>query len=269
MSVKTLAHLSDLHIGRSPRTNKVAALLHDTLFAGGIDHVVVTGDVTHRGRRDELASFNALFEPLADSGRLTVIPGNHDRLGHDLGATLMGSERVRVETHPGLYLVCFDSTGPHNRSWLSSHGMLVEDDIRAVVEALDGAPSDCLSVLLLHHHPVPLPYDHPAELISAWLGWRWAAELGLGTDLLSAVHGRCDLVLHGHRHSPTHKVFERTGVAPLSIFNAGSSSELGRSRIFLHDDGALIGRPWWMAAVDDGVALESVPPEPRPVAARV
>jgi metallophosphoesterase superfamily enzyme len=46
--------------------------------------VLVTGDVTHRGRLREWAAFEKAFEPLIESGRLTAVPGNHDRLGDDM-----------------------------------------------------------------------------------------------------------------------------------------------------------------------------------------
>ena len=60
------------------------------------------------------------------------------------------------------------------------------------------------------------------------------------------MRGRCDLVLHGHRHI-------RRGARlfgpprPMHVFNAGSSTELGRVRVFAHDGrGALLGGQLWL-----------------------
>lgn len=61
MRTHTLAHLSDLHFGLSPGVERMAAALCQTLLAARVDHVVVSGDVTHRGRRDELERFEQDF----------------------------------------------------------------------------------------------------------------------------------------------------------------------------------------------------------------
>ena len=71
MARKTLAHISDLHLGRSRETTDRAAALCRTLVDADIDHVVVTGDVTNGGRREELALFARVFAPLMAAGRLT------------------------------------------------------------------------------------------------------------------------------------------------------------------------------------------------------
>lgn len=243
---RTLLHLSDLHLGRGAADVQHARAFVERVAREDVDHVVVTGDVTNRGRHEELLLFREIFAPLAASGRLTVVPGNHDRLGHDVAAELREGPRVQTRTTHGLHLVRFDSTGPHNRSWLSGHGAMSMTDIHQITEALDAAPAGHLAVLLLHHHPLPLPEDNTAELLSAWLGWRWTAELDLGWTLLRTTAGRCDLVLHGHRHRPrAFRLFE-DGPRPLQLFNAGSSTELGAARLFAHDDGRLLGAPlWW------------------------
>ena len=82
---RTIAHISDLHLGRDRRTDAGVALLAESLCAADVGVVLVTGDVTDRGRRAELAAFEELFAPLRDR-RVVVVPGNHDRLGEDAGA---------------------------------------------------------------------------------------------------------------------------------------------------------------------------------------
>ncbi len=247
MAIKTLAHVSDLHIGKSVETERRAMAIRDALLGADVDHVVVTGDLTHRGRRGELAVFSRLFSPFRERGRLTLIPGNHDRLGDDLGDIIQDGPRVSVSTAPGLHLVRFDSTGPHNRSWLSGHGAMDPDDVAAIERAADRAAPGAVVAILLHHHVLPLPADHPAERLSSWLGWPYAAELEKGTALLAALRGRCDLVLHGHRHTPRSVTLFEGESRPLAIFNAGSSTELGRVRIFCHDEGQMLSEPGWLS----------------------
>jgi 3',5'-cyclic AMP phosphodiesterase CpdA len=245
MPIWKLAHLSDLHLDLSPESDAAARALVQTLVAEDADHVVVTGDLTHKGSRVEYQRFREVFGPLLDSGKLTFIPGNHDRPGDDAGSQWMDGHKVRVVERPGLYLVCVDSTGPHNRNYFASHGLLAPETLNAVDEALAAAPKDALAVVLLHHHVLPLPEESFVERLTSRLGWPHAAELPLGAELVGRVLGRCDLVLHGHRHIPAERVLEEDGPRPLRILNAGSSTDLGRFRVFRHSDGRLLGEPEW------------------------
>jgi 3',5'-cyclic-AMP phosphodiesterase len=242
---KTLAHLSDLHVGRDADDDVLGRMCR-ALIERDVDHVVVTGDVTHRGRRAEWERFRRAFAPLEERGRLTVVPGNHDRLGEDVANEMMAGDRVQVEARSGLHLVRFDSTAPHNRRWVNAHGALGAQDLDQICRAFDDVPEDALAVLLLHHHLLPLPHDTRAERMLSWLGWASGEELGLGRALVAALRGRCDLVLHGHRHDPvTMSVFSEDA-RPLSLFNAGSSTELRHVRLFTHQRGRLAALPIWL-----------------------
>jgi Icc protein len=240
------AHISDLHIGRSAESDANAARLCAALIQSGIEDIVATGDITHRGLWSEYSEFMAIFSPLIGAGRLSVMPGNHDCLGDDVSQALMPGERVQVSPRPGMYLVRVNSTAPHNRSWLSGHGSLDESDLDSIDTALAAAPKGHLVVIALHHHVLPMPEDHAMERLSSWLGFAYTSELERGRDLLARVRGRCDLVLHGHRHRP--RGIRLYGAERhLHVFNAGSSTELGRVRVFSHDGaGRLMGGPLWL-----------------------
>jgi Icc protein len=240
-SMKTLAHLSDLHLGRSLDDASTLRGLVDGLLAARVDHVVFTGDVTHRGRLGELATFHRITAPIAD--RMTVVPGNHDRLGENAGRLLM-RQRVVVERLPGLHLVRLDSTAPHNRRLLDGHGLITAEDVAQVEEAVAAAAAGDLVALLLHHHVHPLPGDDLWEKLSALVGLPFTAELAAGRTLLERVRGRCDLVLHGHRHVPAELVLDRDSDRPVRVVNAGCSTELGRVRIFAHRGGRVLGEGW-------------------------
>lgn len=242
MKTLSLAHLSDLHVGRSPETDARAARVLQWATQARLDHVVVTGDVTHRGRLGELERFFSYAAALDASGRLTVLPGNHDRMGDNAAGLLMEGERVRATTRPGLYLISVDSSAAHNRYGLASHGLIDFEVIGEVNAALALRPADHLCVLALHHHVTPLPEESWAESFATRVGWPYAEELKLGRELLQAVAGRCDLVLHGHRHVPRETLVDRT-----RVFNAGSSSELCAVRVFRHRLGILDGEPRWVA----------------------
>ena len=258
---RKLAHVSDLHIGRSVESDARAERLVRAMIDARVDHCVVTGDVTHRGRRRELARFEETFAPLRVSGRLTVIPGNHDRLGDDVGDALMAGDRVQTKIAPGLFMVLVNSTGLHNRSWLNGHGQLDDADLDAVGAVLPQAPPEHMVIVMLHHHPLQLPEDRAVERLSSWMGWRFTHELQRGRELLERIRGRCDLVLHGHRHTPCERQPFADDSRPLRVFNAGSSTELGRASIFTHVAGALVSEPTWLdahAVVPDDVWPETV-----------
>lgn len=240
--VRTLAHVSDLHLGKDGRTARAVAALVTHLVASRVDDVLVTGDVTHRGRLSEIAAFHRLFAPLA--GRLLVVPGNHDRMGDDVATRIMPGPRVQATRRPGLFVVRVDSTAPHNRFLLDSHGELTGDDVAAVNAAVGAAPADDLVALVLHHHLLPLPADGLCERVSNLLGLPNAAELPGGRELLEGLLGRCDLVAHGHRHAPSDAALCAASRRPLRVMNAGSTSELGRVRILAHTHGRVVAERW-------------------------
>lgn len=249
MRDQKLAHISDLHVGRSPAFDRGLVDLRDALLTAGVDHIVLTGDVTHRGRREEWLKFEAVFAPLLRAGRVTLVPGNHDRLGDDVGHHLM-DRRVEESAPEGLYLVKVDSTGPHNRFLLTGHGEICDEVLGEIDDALARAPRDRLVAVLLHHHPLPLPEETLTEKLSSRLGWPCALELRLGLELLERLRGRADLVLHGHRHTPRAVALWTEDERPIGLYNAGCTTELGRLRVFHHAGGTLLAQPHWMQAVE-------------------
>jgi 3',5'-cyclic AMP phosphodiesterase CpdA len=237
--IRHLVHLSDLHFGATRRVEDATALLVDTIIRRDADHVVVTGDITEHGREDELARFCKMFEPLARSGRLTIVPGNHDRLGDDVGAIMMGGDRVRVERKPGLHLVLVDTTRPNPGFAFIAHGHLGDDDIVAIEAAIEDAEPNALVCVLMHHHLMALPTDSWFEGVGEVVGLPFAQHLARGPGLLQRLLGRVDLVLHGHRHMPR-GVWIRGARRPLGVFNAGCSPTLGSFREFRHRDGRVV-----------------------------
>jgi 3',5'-cyclic AMP phosphodiesterase CpdA len=241
--LQTFAHLSDLHLGAGRAAAEAARRLCAALLSVRVHRVLVTGDVTHRGLRAELETFQDAFSPLLEQGRVIVVPGNHDRLGDDVASALMTGPRVQAEDHGGLFVVRFDSTGPHNRRWFDSHGRMDEEDVSAICQALERAPAGALRLLLLHHHLLKLPDDHFMESVMTRLGFPNAAELTRGSELVARLQRRCDLVLHGHRHQP----WEIESGA-LRIFNGGCSTGLQACRMFAAAHGSLVHAPRWLDA---------------------
>src|SRR5512136_2749382 len=95
-SMRTLVHISDLHIGRDEATDEAARRLARMLVEARVDQVLLTGDVTHRGLAPELTRYQRIFARLLEEGRLAAVPGNHDRMGDDVARGLMRGGRVAI-----------------------------------------------------------------------------------------------------------------------------------------------------------------------------
>jgi 3',5'-cyclic-AMP phosphodiesterase len=242
MVTRTIAHISDLHIGRDAPTDARVASLASTLLASDVDQVLLTGDITHKGRHAELDHFERLFGPLRS--RLCLVPGNHDRAGDDVTRRLMPGPRVQAELVGGLFVVRVDSTAPHNKSLFDAHGELTPADLAEVDHLVGSAPRGALVVLMLHHHVLPLPFDHVGERLISMLGWPVADELALGEELTLQLSGRCDFVLHGHRHALAERRLASADGRTLRVLNAGSTPELGRARLIVHASGRVLSEGW-------------------------
>lgn len=81
-----IAHISDLHLVATPEpATPIRADLIETIrkvvadiaaFRPAIDVVVLSGDLTNNGSREEYALLNELFSPVAD--KVLAVCGNHD-----------------------------------------------------------------------------------------------------------------------------------------------------------------------------------------------
>lgn len=123
-----------------------------------------------------------------------------------------------------------------------------DEDLRELDHALSDPEPGELVVVTMHHHPLPLPEESSLERLSAWLRLPYTTELAMGRELLACLRGRCDLVLHGHRHLPSTRELFTAEARPLQVVNAGSSTELGCARVFEHHAGRLLGPPRWLQA---------------------
>ncbi len=255
--MRTLAHLSDLHLGERLELEASARALVRSVLDQEIDHVVVTGDVTHTGSITEYETWLEVFAPLLAARKVTVVPGNHDRAGDGVAELLSDGLRVSVDGREGLFMVCVDSTAPHNRSTFRSHGDLGEQMLSSVEAALERAPQGWTRCVLLHHHVLPMPVEGIGEWFAERFGWPHASELSLGAELLRRVQGRVDLVLHGHRHVARESVL--SGTRPLRIANAGCSTALGAYRVFEHQAARVLPGRWVLAG----------PPSQPPLISRV
>lgn len=233
-----VAHLTDLHVGKSDERRAHVEGWLGELARVGVDVVVVSGDLVERARDD--GGLATVARLLARAGMASVVvPGNHDveRPGerpafdrHFSGAY------PRVETHNGVDFLLVDSTaglprderGGAERAFAKffcwTEGRVGQPALDSLARSLEGR-SPRPRVLVLHHHLV----HQPAELVPhPSVGVR---ESVIGT--MRALHDaavvrsfcerhRVQLVLHGHKHAMT-----RAGVQSgrILVLNGGSSTQ--------------------------------------------
>lgn len=242
----SIAHISDLHIGSSPEHSFVTKRMCNVILASDIGTVIVTGDITNRGSVSEFEEFLAITSELRSRRHVVLLPGNHDRSHANISGQMMGDDKVNVVMGDGIAILRIDTTIWYNRITFASHGNISPAMFREIDRLLLSLPLATPVIIALHHHPLPLPAELLIEYISSWFSLPFAENLSYGSRLLETVKGRCDLVLHGHRHVPSEIVFPYSQ-RPLAIYNAGSSTGLGAFRRFDITDDGRVQEPTWVS----------------------
>jgi len=187
----TIVQLSDLHCGQQfflpSLLERAVAEVNDL----APDVVVVSGDLTSHGFKDEYALAKSHLAGL-ECRSMVVIPGNHDsrNVGYVHFEELFG-DRNSVLRLGGVTIVAVDSTEPDLDNGQIGRGRY------PWIEEQFVAPAD-LRVFVLHHHLLPVP--------------------GTGRER-NIVNDAGDLVLCGHKHVPYAWRLE-----DLFVVNAGTVS---------------------------------------------
>ncbi len=153
--------------------------------------IAVTGDLTHRGRRDQHERAAAFLRGLGPP--LLVVPGNHD-IAYTFPArfTRPFAEFERqwetaepVHSSDGLYVVGLNSVRP----WRHQSGGIRGTQITRTAELLARAPEGALKVVALHHHLIGAPWRSRKKPVSR------RSEV-----LAGLVDAGAELILAGHIH---------------------------------------------------------------------
>jgi 3',5'-cyclic AMP phosphodiesterase CpdA len=199
-----IAQISDLHCGSVYFRSSLAEAMLQEVNALAPDIVVVSGDLTDMGLRDEYDRARALLDRI-ECDRMLVVPGNHDarNVGEVHFEELFGARKSEVRVG-GVHLLGIDSSEPDLDS-----GRIGRDGYRWIEERL-AEPSD-FKIIALHHHLVPVPGTGRERNIVADAG-----------DLLRVLtENGVDLVLCGHKHVPNVWRLE-----DLFIVNAGTATSI-------------------------------------------
>jgi len=183
-----LVHLSDLHVGAHEEREvepALRALIEDAEPA----LVVATGDLTHRGRREQHERAAQFLRSLGPP--VLAVPGNHD-IPHTFPArftsTFAEFERQWETSEPvfrtdELVVVGLNSV----RSWRHQSGGVRNRQLERAASLLADAPEGALRLVALHHHLTGAPWRTRKRPV-ARRGHVLAALVDAGADVILAGH---------------------------------------------------------------------------------
>lgn len=185
-----LLHVSDLHAGTHEERDVEQALAR---LVGRLEPqlVVASGDLAHRGRRQELARAATLLRSLGPP--VLAVPGNHDlpytpaRFVRPWAAFEQVWETTEpTASAPGLHVVGLNSARPFRHQG----GAIGRTQLESATERIGQAEEGALRVAVLHHHLIGAP-------------WRAARKRPVSHRnhvLRTLVDAGADLILAGHIH---------------------------------------------------------------------
>jgi 3',5'-cyclic AMP phosphodiesterase CpdA len=187
-------HVSDLHAGRHEVAG-LAAALAAVVEETEPELVIATGDLSHRGRPDQLARAKQLLTGLGPA--LLAVPGNHD-IPYTFPARFTRPwadfERAFGTVDPvyrseSLVVCGLDSVRP----WRHQGGSLSPARLMRPKAIFAEAPAEALRIVALHHHLAGAP-------------WRASRKFPLkqrDAALRAFAAAGAELVLGGHIHQST------------------------------------------------------------------
>jgi 3',5'-cyclic AMP phosphodiesterase CpdA len=259
-----LGHVSDLHLsdrGRYPRNGllpkdcdkysvRLAQRILEELEAAGVDHLVVTGDLTLSSEATEFERAAKLLRKWADAGKLTVVPGNHDvwtaesvktaRFLRMVGPDGRGMRKPEAAypfaalPTPEVAIVAVDSA-QFGEEPDDTPGVIGSAQLQACRELVREHVKEGRAVLLALHHHLLLPRERiPSDAMVARTPLLDADKV---VRMVSDV--RIAAVLHGHRHC-AFRVDIPGAAGPTPILCAGSASRVSdepvrRARGFVYE----------------------------------
>jgi 3',5'-cyclic AMP phosphodiesterase CpdA len=186
-------HVSDLHVGRreSPAATEALAALVEQLEP---ELVIASGDLAHRGRREQLERAKAVLRAL--DRPVLAVPGNHD-IPYTFPARFTRPwaefERLWETTqpvHPGerVFAVGLNSVRP----WRHQSGRLTAAQLEHAARLFASAPPKALRVAVLHHHLIGAPWRSRKRPVAH-----------RNNVLAGLVDAGAELILAGHIHQST------------------------------------------------------------------
>lgn len=193
--MKRIAHISDLHFGRTDPT-VVEGLLAE-LNGDRPDLVVISGDFTMRAREHEYVEARAFLDRLVSPW--VAVPGNHDisayyRIQRFINPFRLYKRYVSPDPEPvwkddEIAVVCLNTA----RRWALdtdwSQGSISRGQINRAEKLFQAFPDNLFRIVVGHHPFLPPPWDPEGRIVGR-------ADLALAAFERRGVR----LALAGHLH---------------------------------------------------------------------
>jgi 3',5'-cyclic AMP phosphodiesterase CpdA len=183
-------HLSDLHFGAGDddAIERGAPVLIERFEP---ELVIASGDLSHRGREDQLARASRFLRSLGPP--VLAIPGNHD-IPYTFPARFTRSfrefERQWETTEPTYTSATLHVVGLNSvRPWRHQSGGLRTSKLAEAERRLRAAPSSAFQIVVLHHHLIGAPWRSRKKPVAR-----------RNHVLAGLVDAGADLILAGHIH---------------------------------------------------------------------
>jgi 3',5'-cyclic AMP phosphodiesterase CpdA len=184
-----ILHVSDLHVGAGETSADWA--LRPLVERFEPELVIASGDLCHRGRREQHETAARLLRELGPE--LLVVPGNHDipytfpaRFTH----TYDEFERQWETTEPVYRSERILAVGLNSvRPWRNQSGGLRDAQLERAATALRSAKESQLRVAVLHHHLIGAPWRSRKKPVAR-----------RNRVLASLVDAGAELIVAGHIH---------------------------------------------------------------------
>src|SRR5881394_2438594 len=197
-------HLSDLHFGAGDddAIERGAPVLIERFPP---ELVIASGDLSHRGREDQLARAARFLRSLGPP--VLAIPGNHD-IPYTFPARFTRSfrefERQWETTEPTyasstLHVVGLNSVRP----WRHQSGGLRTSQLERAEQRLHDAAPGAFQIVVLHHHMIGAPWRSRKKPV-ARRNYVLAGLVAAGADLILAGHIHQAAVSERHEFEIVH-----------------------------------------------------------------
>ena len=186
-----ILHVSDLHTG-TREDPEVEAALRGLLGRVEAELIVASGDLTHRGRRDQHERAHRFLTSFGLP--VLTVPGNHDmpytfpkRFTNTYGEfTRLWGELEQTYSNQAVHVIGLNSS----RRFRQQGGALHSAQLESAATRLRGAPESAYRVVVLHHHMIGAP----------WRASRKRPVSHRNDVLRTLVEAGADLILAGHIH---------------------------------------------------------------------
>jgi 3',5'-cyclic AMP phosphodiesterase CpdA len=221
--VRTIAHISDLHFGRTDPA--LLGPLRERLRDLAPDVVVVSGDLTQRARASQFEEARAYLDTLPRPQ--LIVPGNHDVPLYNLYQRFLQPldkyRRIITDDLQPAYIDAEIAVVGVNtaRRFVFKGGRINEDQVEEVRRALCGLPEEVLKIIV-SHHPFDAPKDGDEDQIVGRARMALEKLADCGADVLLAGH------LHASHVGHTADRYEIAGVSALVVQAGTALSTRGR-----------------------------------------